>query len=87
MTGLSLEADGTVAYRGEEWTRGNYPRSFACGPGGRFLHCCNQRADNVTLFAVDTATGGLKFTGRYTPVGNPSMILYVDLVGAAPRNR
>jgi 6-phosphogluconolactonase (cycloisomerase 2 family) len=72
-------ADGTLAYVGEEWTRGDYPRSFNLDPSGRFLYCCNQRADNVTVFRVDRRTGGLEFTGAYTPVGNPSMIVFVDL--------
>ena len=63
----------------EEWTRGDYPRSFGFDPTGRFLYCCNQRADVVTIFAVDRDTGGLSFTGKYVPVGNPSMIAFVDL--------
>ncbi len=76
---FSIGADGTLAFVTEEWTRGNYPRSFTFDPTGRFLFCCNQRADNVTAFQVDTATGGLKFTGQYTPVGNPSIIVFLDL--------
>ena len=50
---------GELTYVGDEWTRGNYPRSFAFDPTGRFLYCCNQRADNVTVFRVDRKTGGL----------------------------
>jgi 6-phosphogluconolactonase (cycloisomerase 2 family) len=71
--------DGALTYEGEEWTRGNYPRSFAFDPTGRFLYCCNQRADAVTVFRVDAATGALSFTGQYVPVGNPSMIAFLDL--------
>jgi 6-phosphogluconolactonase (cycloisomerase 2 family) len=70
---------GALAYVGEEWTRGSYPRSFAFDPAGRFLYCCNQRGDNVAAFRVDARTGGLAFTGHYTPVGNPSSIAFVDL--------
>ena len=70
---------GELTFAGYEWTRGNYPRSFAFDPTGRFLYCCNQRADNVTVFRVDARTGGLGFTGHYTPVGNPSHIVFVDL--------
>ena len=54
-------------------------RSFAFDPGGRFLYCCNQRGDNVTTFRVDRKTGALEFTGSWTPVGNPSMIVLLDL--------
>lgn len=71
--------DGTLTFVGEEWTRGNYPRSFSFDPTGRWLYCCNQRADNVTVFRVDQRTGALDFTGAYSPVGNPSMILLLDL--------
>ncbi len=73
---------GELTFTGYEWTRGNYPRSFAFDPAGRFLYCCNQRADNVTVFRVDAKTGGLHFTGQYTPVGNPSSIVFVDLAKA-----
>ena len=43
------------------------------------FYTLNQRADNLATFAVDKKTGGLKFTGQYTPVGNPSMLLFIDL--------
>jgi 6-phosphogluconolactonase (cycloisomerase 2 family) len=70
---------GELTFVGYEWTRGNYPRSFAFDPANRFLYCCNQRADNVTVFRADAKTGALAFNGQYTPVGNPSHIVFVDL--------
>ena len=76
---FSIGADGTLTFVADEWTRGNYPRSFAFDPTGRFLYCCNQRADNVAVFRVDRATGALSFTGQYVPVGNPSHIVFLDL--------
>jgi 6-phosphogluconolactonase (cycloisomerase 2 family) len=76
---FAVGADGTLKYVGEEWTRGDYPRSFNLEPTGRFLYCCNQRADSVTAFRVDRESGGLEFTGSYSPVGNPSMIVFLDL--------
>jgi 6-phosphogluconolactonase len=75
---FSIGPDGRLASVGEEWTRGNYPRSFNFDPSGRFLYCCNQRGDNIAVFGVDRNTGGLKFTGRYTPVGNPSSVVFLD---------
>ena len=77
---FSVGSDGRLTFAGEEWTRGNYPRSFAFDPGGQFLYCCNQRADAVTVFRVNRATGALSFTGQYVPVGNPSMVVVLDLV-------
>lgn len=76
---FAIGANGTLTYLGEEPTRGNYPRSFNFDPTGQFLYVCNQRDDNLTVFRVDPPTGGLKFTGHYTPVGNPSIIVFLDL--------
>lgn len=72
-------SDGTLKYVDDVPTRGNYPRSFNFDPTGRFLYCCNQRADNMTVFAVNHETGGLTFTGHYAPVGNPSIVVFLDL--------
>jgi 6-phosphogluconolactonase len=75
---LSIGPNGTLTLVGEEWTRGDYPRSFNFDPAGRFLYCCNQRGDNIAVFRVDRNTGGLSFTGHYTPVGNPSSIVFLN---------
>lgn len=79
---FSVQADGSLKWVKEEWTRGDYPRSFTLDPSGRWLYCCNQRADHVTIFQVDPTTGDLIFTGQYIPVGNPSMVLIVPLPSA-----
>lgn len=79
---FSIGDTGAMTYVGEEWTRGNYPRSFNLDPTGRFLYSCNQRCDNVTVFRVDGETGVPSFTGHYTPVGNPSIIVFLDLAKA-----
>jgi 6-phosphogluconolactonase (cycloisomerase 2 family) len=76
---LAIGPSGDLTYVGEEWTRGDYPRSFNFDPSGRFLYCCNQRGDNITVFQVNRQTGGLAFTGHYVPVGNPSCIVFLDL--------
>jgi 6-phosphogluconolactonase (cycloisomerase 2 family) len=76
---FSIGGNGTLAYLGEEWTRGDYPRSFNFSPDGRFLYSCNQRSDSLAAFRIDRSSGSLSFTGRYTPVGNPSIIVFLDL--------
>jgi 6-phosphogluconolactonase len=76
---FSVGSNGDLTFLGEEWTRGNYPRSFNFDPSGRFLYCCNQRADSIAVFQVNRETGGLEFTGHYAPVGNPSSIVFLDL--------
>lgn len=70
---------GELAWVEDVWTRGNYPRSFSFDPTGQFLYVCNQRADNITVFRVNRRSGRLSFTGQYTPVGNPSHIVVVEL--------
>jgi 6-phosphogluconolactonase (cycloisomerase 2 family) len=76
---FAVGENGDLAPVGDEWTRGNYPRSFAFDPTGTFLFCCNQRADHVTVFRVDRKTGALAFTGHYAAVGNPSCVTFLDL--------
>jgi 6-phosphogluconolactonase (cycloisomerase 2 family) len=79
---FSIGPNGLLTRVGEEWTRGNYPRSFNFDPSGLFLYCCNQRGDNVTIFRVNRETGGLDFTGHYVSVGNPSVIVFLDVAKA-----
>lgn len=73
---FAIAPTGDLTYLAAEQTRGNYPRSFNFDPTGRYLYCCNQRADNVTIFEVNRETGLLKFTGQYVPVGNPSCVVF-----------
>lgn len=79
---FSVAETGELTFIGEEWTRGDYPRSFNFDPTGNFLYSCNQRADHITTFRVDRKTGALAFTGQFTPVGNPSMIVFLDFAKA-----
>jgi 6-phosphogluconolactonase len=74
---FSIGDGGILAFVGEEWTRGDYPRSFNFDPSGRYLCCCNQRSDVVTTFAANQRTGALTFTGQYTPVGTPAVIIFL----------
>jgi len=79
---FAVGPNGELTFVADEWTRGNYPRSFTFDPTGRFLFCCNQRGDNIAVFQVDRPTGGLKFTGHYVAVGNPSSVVFLDLARA-----
>ncbi len=76
---FAVGRDGQLRHVADEWTRGNYPRSFSFTPDGRFLYCCNQRADHVTVFRVNRRTGALQFTGQFVPVGNPSHVVFLEL--------
>jgi 6-phosphogluconolactonase len=74
---FSIAPNGELTFAGEEWTRGDYPRSFNIDPTGSFLYSCNQRADAVATFRVNKKTGALTFTGQYTPVGTPAIIVFL----------
>jgi 6-phosphogluconolactonase (cycloisomerase 2 family) len=76
---FAVGKNGELTFVADEPTRGNYPRSFTFDPTGQFFYCLNQRADHVTVFRVDQRTGKLAFTGQYTPVGNPSHMVFLDL--------
>jgi 6-phosphogluconolactonase (cycloisomerase 2 family) len=76
---FSVGPTGELTFVTEEWTRGDYPRSFNFTPSGEFLYSCNQRADNLAVFRVDKESGKLNFTGHYVPVGNPSIVVFRDL--------
>ena len=75
---FSIGATGTLAWRGEEWTRGDHPRAFNFDPKGNFFYVCNQFADAITTFRINRATGALSFTGQYTPVGSPASIIFLS---------
>jgi len=74
---FSIAPNGELNFAGEEWTRGDYPRSFNIDPTGNFLYSCNQRGDAVAPFRVNKKTGALTFTGHYTPVGTPAIIVFL----------
>jgi 6-phosphogluconolactonase len=74
---FSIRDAGTLTFVGEEWTRGDYPRSFGIDPTGNFLYSCNQRSDAITAFRINRRTGSLTFTGQYTPVGTPAIIVFL----------
>jgi 6-phosphogluconolactonase len=74
---FSIGPAGTLTFAGEEWTRGDYPRSFNIDPTGNFLYSCNQRADTIVAFRVNRQTGALTFTDQYTDVGTPAIIVFL----------
>ncbi len=75
---FAIDQAGALTLAGEEWTRGDYPRSFTIDPAGNFLFCCNQRGDAITSFRINRRTGALAFTGQYTGVGTPARVLFLN---------
>jgi 6-phosphogluconolactonase (cycloisomerase 2 family) len=74
---FSIGHDGILTLAAEEWTRGDYPRSFSIDPTGNYLYSCNQRADGITTYRINRKTGALSFTGQYTSVGTPAIIIFL----------
>lgn len=74
---FSIGESGLLTFVGEEWTRGDYPRSFNIDPSGNYLYSCNQRADAITAYRVHRQTGALSFLGEYRPIGTPAAILFL----------
>jgi 6-phosphogluconolactonase len=72
-----VENTGKLTRVGEVSTLGDYPRSFTIDPTGKFLFSCNQRSDALTAFEIDGDGSKATFTGSYTPVGNPAIIIFL----------
>jgi len=75
---FKVGSDGRLTQQSQASTLGDYPRTFAIDPSGRFVVIGNQRADNITTFSVKPGNGTLKFIGNYTPVGSPAAIVYLS---------
>lgn len=74
---FSIGETGALTFAHETWTRGDYPRSFGIDPSGSFLYVCNQRSDAIASFRIERQTGELSFTGQYTAVGTPAVIIFL----------
>ncbi len=77
ITTFSIGQDGSLTYVGEEWTHADYPRSITVDPSGNFIYSCNQRGDSLTTFRVNRQTGKVSFTGQFTAVGTPSVMVFL----------
>jgi 3-carboxymuconate cyclase len=74
---FSIESDGRLKPLGEVSTMGDYPSQFNIDPSGKFLYACNRKSDVITSFSINREAGLLAFTGRYTPVGSASCIIFL----------
>ncbi len=72
-----IAEDGTLSKVDEVWAQGSWPRHLAFSPHGQFLYACNQKNDEVVTFAVNRATGALRFTGQFTSVGTPAILVFL----------
>ncbi|HWG23894.1 lactonase family protein [Actinospica sp.] len=56
-------------------TGGKWPRDIVLSPDGTLLFCSNQLSDEVTVFALDPATGTPSATGAALDVPAPSCVI------------
>jgi 6-phosphogluconolactonase len=73
---LAVGGDGELTLLDETWTRADYPRNFNIEPNERFMYVCNHRGDSITTFRLTGNGGKVTFTGMYTPVGSPAVIIF-----------
>ncbi len=78
IAAFAIGAEGRLTRLGEASTMGDYPSQCAIDPSGKFLYACNRRSDAVTCFRIDSPAGLPVFSGRYTAVGSPACIAFLQ---------
>ena len=56
-------------------TLGKKPRNFTIDPTGSYLLAANQESDNIAVFRIDRAGGGLTAVGQPFSVPRPVCLL------------
>lgn len=69
-----IAADGLLSLVRIEPSLGNGPQNLLITPDGRWLMCANMPGNNLIVFAIDSATGGLTATGDPISMLMPSCI-------------
>jgi len=73
---FAVGSSGALTRLDETWTRGDYPRNFNIEPSGKFMYVCNHRGDSITTFRLTGNGSKVTFTGMYTAVGSPAVIVF-----------
>lgn len=68
---FSVTEKGELELLTTESVQGDWPRNFTFSPDEKFLLVANQHSSNITVFAVNTETGLLSFTGHELSVSHP----------------
>lgn len=73
----SIDAnDGRLTPVAHQGVMGIMPRNFSIDPTGRYLLVANQKSNNITVFAIDEATGKLQFTGKEIKLPSPVCLVF-----------
>ena len=70
--------NGKLTAAGGFPTGGREPRHFAIDPSGKYLLAENQFSNNIVVFKIDAATGGLTPTGQVVEVPSPVDIAFLQ---------
>ncbi len=70
--------DGVLSLVSIEPSLGNGPQNLLITPDGRWLMCANMPGNNLIVFAIDAATGGLTATGDPVSIPMPSCIRWLE---------
>jgi 6-phosphogluconolactonase len=55
------------------------PRNFAIDPSGKYLLAENQFSNNIVVFRINPATGGLTPTGQVVEVPSPVDLTFLPM--------
>jgi 6-phosphogluconolactonase (cycloisomerase 2 family) len=78
LTRYAVEADGArLRLLDTVPVHGDFPRQIAFSPDGRLLFAANQRSGTVSVFHVDTTSGGLRLAGK--PFASPVAVCALPL--------
>jgi 6-phosphogluconolactonase len=67
---------GSLTPAGHVPTLGKTPRHFAIDPSDAYLLAANQGSDEVVVFSIDPATGGLQPAGSSVRVSRPVCVVF-----------
>lgn len=75
------DATGELAVAGRQQEHIRWPRNFAISPDGEYLLAANRRADSITIFRIDPATGALTYTDQSADVPAPTKVAFAPAAG------
>ncbi len=72
------EENGMLSRIENEPIQGSTPRNFSITPDGDWLLAAGQKSNSVAVFAIDTETGALEYSGHSVEIGSPVCIRFVS---------
>jgi 6-phosphogluconolactonase len=73
---FSILPTGILAFKERVSTLGKGPRNFAIDPSGKYLLVGHQATNDIVIFDINKATGGLTDSGKRIDVGSPVCLVF-----------